>query len=182
MMLSISSYVRRGRCTLHELSLNPKFHALMGHGLHFAAGFCLSAASLGNFAQPLCLGLVCAATGPGAVLIALGSLCGYGLFWDSAGAQGLVWVLAGLITALALAFFSASVNDVFALFTGLSIGRHKLAPQLSPKKTIEGSIGGLVASTLFSMAVPALLRLHLYLPPDSQRCLWALRNLLLLSV
>lgn len=103
MMLSISSYVRRGRHTLHELSLDPKVHTLIRYGLRFGAGFCLSAASLGNYAQPLCLGLVCAATGPGAALIALGSLCGYGFFWDSAGAQGMVWVLAGLITTLALA-------------------------------------------------------------------------------
>lgn len=68
----------------------------------------------------------------------------------------------GIITvALILAFFSASVNDVFALFTGMLFGRHKLAPVLSPKKTIEGSIGGLVASTLFSMAVPSLVKLLL---------------------
>ena len=66
---------------------------------------------------------------------------------------------AAVTAALLLAFFAASVNDVFALFTGLLFGKHKLAPELSPKKTIEGSIGGLVASTLFSAAVPALLRL-----------------------
>ena len=66
---------------------------------------------------------------------------------------------AAVTAALLLAFFAASVNDVFALFTGLLFGKHKLAPELSPKKTIEGSIGGLAASTLFSAAVPALLRL-----------------------
>ena len=66
-----------------------------------------------------------------------------------------------VVVALVLAIFSASINDVFALITGLSIGKHKLAPELSPKKTIEGSIGGLIASTLFSMAVPALVRVLL---------------------
>ena len=66
---------------------------------------------------------------------------------------------AAVTAALLLAFFAASVNDVFALFTGLLFGKHKLAPELSPKKTFEGSIGGLAASTLFSAAVPALLRL-----------------------
>lgn len=65
---------------------------------------------------------------------------------------------AAVTVALVLAFFSASVNDVFALFTGMLLGRHKLAPELSPKKTIEGSVGGLVASVLFSMAVPGLLK------------------------
>lgn len=66
---------------------------------------------------------------------------------------------AAVTAALLLAFFGASANDVFALFTGMLLGRHKLAPELSPKKTIEGSIGGLVASTLFSAAMPAILRL-----------------------
>jgi len=65
---------------------------------------------------------------------------------------------AAVVVALVLAFFAASVNDVFALFSGLLFGKHKLSPELSPKKTIEGSIGGLAASTLFSMAVPGLLR------------------------
>ena len=41
---------------------------------------------------------------------------------------------------------SAWGSDTFAYFTGKTIGRHKLAPVLSPKKTIEGSIGGIVGA------------------------------------
>jgi len=39
---------------------------------------------------------------------------------------------------------SSWLCDVFAYFTGMLIGKHKLAPVLSPKKSIEGAIGGIV--------------------------------------
>lgn len=60
--------------------------------------------------------------------------------------------------ALLFTFFLASVNDVFALFVGIKFGRHRLSPEISPKKSIEGSIGGLIASVLFAMAAPMLLK------------------------
>ncbi len=56
--------------------------------------------------------------------------------------------------ALILAFFIASVNDTFALFIGLKFGKHRLSPEISPKKSWEGSIAGLVASVIFAMLVP----------------------------
>ncbi len=43
-----------------------------------------------------------------------------------------------------LPFIGAWVSDTFAYFTGRAIGKHKLIPEVSPKKTIEGSIGGIV--------------------------------------
>ena len=36
----------------------------------------------------------------------------------------------------------AMVTDVFAFFTGLKFGKHKLNERISPKKTVEGFIGG----------------------------------------
>lgn len=41
-------------------------------------------------------------------------------------------------------------NDVGAYFVGKSIGKHKLFERISPKKTWEGSIGGLVTAMLFT--------------------------------
>lgn len=40
------------------------------------------------------------------------------------------------------------VADAFAYFIGRAFGKHKLAPQVSPKKTIEGAVGGIVGATL----------------------------------
>ncbi len=42
-------------------------------------------------------------------------------------------------------------TDAGAYFVGMRFGKHKLAPRLSPKKTIEGSVGGIVAATVMSL-------------------------------
>lgn len=42
-----------------------------------------------------------------------------------------------------LVFIGAWVTDVFAYFCGMLFGKHKLIPEVSPKKTVEGSIGGI---------------------------------------
>ena len=55
-----------------------------------------------------------------------------------------------------LLFLVPSMNDCFALFTGMACGKHKLSPHISPKKTIEGSVGGLVAAVVFAMLLPRL--------------------------
>jgi phosphatidate cytidylyltransferase len=60
-------------------------------------------------------------------------------------------------------------GDIFAYFVGRSLGRHLMAPRVSPKKTWEGAAASLMASvgvgvTLFNYALPvstALLNLHL---------------------
>lgn len=43
-----------------------------------------------------------------------------------------------------LVFIGAWITDIFAYFTGVFFGKHKLIEDVSPKKTIEGSIGGTV--------------------------------------
>ncbi|WMI79864.1 phosphatidate cytidylyltransferase [Anaerotignum sp. MB30-C6] len=51
-----------------------------------------------------------------------------------------------------LAFIAAFGCDTGAYFIGVNFGKHKLIPFLSPKKTIEGSIGGILTATLLSLA------------------------------
>ncbi len=51
-----------------------------------------------------------------------------------------------------LPFIGAWVSDTFAYFTGRAIGKHKLIPEVSPKKTVEGSIGGIVFTAVAFVA------------------------------
>lgn len=60
------------------------------------------------------------------------------------GPNGHRWLLAALAAVWAA--------DTGAYFAGRYLGRHKLAPRVSPNKTIEGLAGGVVAGTLVSMA------------------------------
>lgn len=55
--------------------------------------------------------------------------------------------------ALILAIFVPKVCDIGAYFTGRLLGRHPMAPVLSPKKTWEGFAGGLAAATLFTWII-----------------------------
>lgn len=53
---------------------------------------------------------------------------------------GQILVLAPLVAAFC--------SDTMALFTGMACGKHKLAPHVSPNKTVEGSIGGLLGGVI----------------------------------
>ncbi|MBU3699493.1 MAG: phosphatidate cytidylyltransferase [Candidatus Kapabacteria bacterium] len=54
-------------------------------------------------------------------------------------------------------FVSVWLADTAAYFVGLSFGKHKLFPRVSPKKSWEGAIGGLVGSTLAFVGMSKLL-------------------------
>ena len=51
--------------------------------------------------------------------------------------------------ATVLLIATVVVSDSLQFYTGRAFGRHPLAPAISPKKTIEGAIGGAIAGTLF---------------------------------
>lgn len=56
----------------------------------------------------------------------------------------------GLVLVL-LIFVSSWINDTCAYFVGRALGKHKMAPVLSPKKSVEGLIGGIVGAGIFGV-------------------------------
>lgn len=56
----------------------------------------------------------------------------------------------GIYYLLLLLTFS-SVCDMGAYFTGTFFGKHKLCPEISPKKTVEGAVGGIVSAVVFAL-------------------------------
>ncbi len=102
MMISLQSYVHRGKKRLKELILDPTVHICLRAAAYFFAGFGLSAASLFHIAMPLAMGLVFACSGWSAVLTAVGGGLGYLVFWGTAGQQGVLWCLCALPVVLLL--------------------------------------------------------------------------------
>ena len=49
---------------------------------------------------------------------------------------------------LIMALCGAWIADTGAYFTGVAIGKHKLCPEISPKKTIEGFVGGILTTAV----------------------------------
>ena len=103
MIASMETYLRRGRRTCQRLLLNPKIRTGGVVLLCGGSGFALSAASLGNYPQPLAMGLILAMSGWHAAITSLGAMLGYWVFWGIAGLQGLVWSASGGLLALLLA-------------------------------------------------------------------------------
>ena len=50
-----------------------------------------------------------------------------------------------------LIIITASGSDMSAYFVGVNLGKHKLAPVLSPKKSVEGAVGGVLGATILNM-------------------------------
>lgn len=57
---------------------------------------------------------------------------------------------------LLLMFNFASVCDMGAYFVGSAMGKHKLCPNVSPKKTVEGAFGGIISSMIVSAILAAV--------------------------
>lgn len=60
---------------------------------------------------------------------------------------------------LVMALLSAILTDTFALAFGKTMGQHKLVPRTSPKKTVEGSLGGTLSCVLLTVLMATILHL-----------------------
>lgn len=73
----------------------------------------------------------------------LGDLSGTFLPDGSDTGRGLGWFL--------LALFVTWVSDTGAYMVGKTVGRRKLSPRVSPNKTVEGAVGGVVCSAVIAL-------------------------------
>lgn len=55
-----------------------------------------------------------------------------------------------------LLFLTIWMGDIAAFYTGLSIGKNKLYPEISPNKTVEGAIGGIIGCVIVVAAARVL--------------------------
>ena len=94
--------------------------------------------------------------------------------WTFAGILYIGWLLSYIITLrgldngrnwVFLALFATFGSDIAAFFIGRAIGKHKLAPGISPGKTWEGAIGGLLGAVIVSLffLLPTPVQLSAYL-------------------
>jgi phosphatidate cytidylyltransferase len=68
--------------------------------------------------------------------------------------NGLFWIM--------LSIFPVGLGDIGAFGIGTFYGNHKLAPKISPNKTIEGYIGGVLSAVVGSIAIGAIA--HQFVP------------------
>ncbi|MCE5254769.1 MAG: phosphatidate cytidylyltransferase [Actinomycetia bacterium] len=80
-------------------------------------------------------------------------------------AFGVVWIPLGFAyvlllrdlehgMALTILLFACTIlSDTLAYFVGSAVGRHKMAPHISPKKSVEGAVGGLVGAVVAALIV-----------------------------
>ncbi|MDR1413959.1 MAG: phosphatidate cytidylyltransferase [Puniceicoccales bacterium] len=77
--------------------------------------------------------------------------------------------------------FTAKACDIGGIFAGKYFGRHKLAAKLSPNKTIEGAIGGILCSNIVGMLLAIFFYRH-FLPGKASLPILAIVTSTLLAI
>ncbi len=72
------------------------------------------------------------------------------VFYTSFGFIAFAFLRKNNIDLIIYLFLVSMVTDVFAYLIGIKFGKHRLAPEISPKKSIEGAIGGLVFGAIIA--------------------------------
>ena len=99
MMVSVQTHLRQVERKLRRMLRDSRVRLGGKLGLLFSGGFFLSAAGFRDAPQPLVMGLLCAFPGWKGLVISLGGLVGYPVFWGKEGLQGLFWTVSGLLLA-----------------------------------------------------------------------------------
>ncbi|MBM6613907.1 phosphatidate cytidylyltransferase [Desemzia sp. RIT804] len=98
-----------------------------------------------------------------------------GILYIGIGFRSLLETRESGLGLLILVLITIWATDIFAYLIGRKIGKRKLAPNISPNKTIEGSVGGTLAAVLIAA-------LYLYFAPISMPFVGSLILMLLLSM
>lgn len=151
----------------YKLATGAKLQPLTCFGLVWTLLFILSPHFKYDFTVPLLLTL--------AVVLPLIWLLGrpkkegafIGWAWTLGGIFYIGWLLSYFVALRGLddgrnwvffALFTTFASDTAAFFVGRALGRHKLAPRVSPGKTWEGTIAGvfgaIIVSLLFTLLIP----------------------------
>jgi phosphatidate cytidylyltransferase len=117
-------------------------------------GLAVSLMTSGRHGAPLFHGAAAAMLAPVYIGLPLGSLVA---IHQLAGREGVVMLIATVVA-----------SDTFQYYAGRTFGRRPLAPTISPKKTIEGAIGGFVLAPLTLVVIA-----HYWLPRLPPLGVWA---------
>ena len=91
----------------------------------------------------------------GAHLVGRMAMTDFGVLWVAAGFAYVV-LTRSLTHGMALTIMllgCTMLSDTFAYFVGRAVGRHKMAPHISPGKTVEGAVGGLAGAVIAALIV-----------------------------
>jgi len=91
-------------------------------------------------------------------VVLLGWLGGHFLFLRGIEQMAWQWTMLAMLSTW---LTDAAAYVVGRFLAGTVLGRHRLAPRLSPNKTVEGYIGGIVLATAISLPIASLLQLPL---------------------
>lgn len=100
--MMVETYLRRGQRAMQRMVLDPRLRKTASVAVWGTGGFLLSAAGMGTYPLPVVMGMICAAAGWRILVMTLGAILGYPVFWGAAGLPGVVWSVAGglLVTLL----------------------------------------------------------------------------------